>query len=172
MRPTREELLLPSTPNVEEMDFSNETRHSIIRPVESDNSLSPRINPPNQNHMMNRVSFGFFSFSYRILSSFTSYFSTCMLSVVSLVTGKNTYNRTRREKKELKLFLQRVHEYLANHFENFMEHKNQQKRSSSPSVARVLHQLHRMFKARERRSIVVRFEEISILFILSKGLDE
>jgi hypothetical protein len=54
------------------MDFTSESHHSIIRPVESDNSLSPRIDPSNQNHVTNKVCFVFFFLSlfFRSLTLF------------------------------------------------------------------------------------------------------
>jgi hypothetical protein len=57
--------VVPSEPSIEAMNVNSEPRHSIIRPVDSDHSLSPRIPSPNRNRISNKVCFIFL-----VLSSF------------------------------------------------------------------------------------------------------
>jgi len=53
--PTPEGFVLPSTSNIQPMDFNSETRRSIIRPIDSDNSPPPS-NSPTRNRNTNKKS--------------------------------------------------------------------------------------------------------------------
>ena len=74
------------------MNLYSESRHSIIRPVEPDTSLSRRTNSPDRNHVItNKVSSFFFSFSFLFYSDGSLFFS--------LLIVKNAYRQKKKKHK-------------------------------------------------------------------------
>ena len=64
--PVRENFILRSLSNTESMDYNTNNPHSIVRPIESDNSLLTRSN---SNDLIDRVRFCcFFTFTFCFLT--------------------------------------------------------------------------------------------------------